>query len=182
MPAANENEFEMLDVVLELFFAAEYIVNGGSTKSAQKSEEFSDLKCLSLDDQSQISLAMKGVQIVFQSFLLCFGIDLRHFNFFKGKSEVVLKNFLKIVKLAFSYEAWDVFRRLSIKTLNYFQVNQFVSIKFNTVILSTLINLTSYLVLSGVSQALYKRPAYYSASSINGQILHSSQKTQTTTK
>jgi len=64
MPAANENEFEMLDVVLELFFAAEYIVNGGSTKSAPKSEEFSDLKCLSLDDQTQIALAMKGLQIV----------------------------------------------------------------------------------------------------------------------
>jgi hypothetical protein len=61
MPAANENEFEMLDVVLELFFAAEYIVNGGSTKTAQKNEEFSELKCLNLDDQSQLSLAMKGL-------------------------------------------------------------------------------------------------------------------------
>lgn len=31
-PAANENEVEILDVTLELFFAAEYLANGNFLK------------------------------------------------------------------------------------------------------------------------------------------------------
>ena len=98
MPAATENEFELLDVALELFFAAEYLGNGGGNKSVLSTEDMFDLKALVVSNKSQISMAISG------------------------ENGIQIMNYLKIVKLAFSYEAWDVFRRLSIKIINYIEV------------------------------------------------------------
>ena len=108
MPAANDNEFELLDVALELLFAAEYLVNGGGGKSPASFEELFDFKSLVTDtSRSQISMAIGG------------------------ENGVQILAYLKIVKLAFSYEAWDVFRRMSTKIVNHIEVFNQVFLKIN---------------------------------------------------
>jgi len=106
MPAANENEFENLDVVIELLLAAEFIANGGCSRAttavvsehqedtnAPGTHQF-DMKFLFNSSQSLISMAING------------------------ENGVQLRNFLKVVKFAFNYEAWEIFRRLAYKMVN----------------------------------------------------------------
>ena len=64
MPAGGESEFENLDVVLELLYASEYIVNGGGGKSPSHTSELSDFKGLNLTNESLIEMAIK-CKIVF---------------------------------------------------------------------------------------------------------------------
>lgn len=97
-PVANDNEPEMLDVVVELLYAAEYLINGGGGKSPAPNDQHSDFKSLVISDQSQISMAINGDN----------GVNIR--------------NYLKVVKLSFNYEAWEVFRRLSTKIVVLIQV------------------------------------------------------------
>ncbi len=44
------------------------------------------------------------------------------YYFFKGSNGVQIRNFLKIIKLAFCYEAWEIFRRLSNKIIAFLEV------------------------------------------------------------
>ena len=96
-PAATDSEFELLDVALELFFAAEYLANGGGGKNPVPNDQLSDFKSLVFNNQTIMQMAINGE------------------NF------IQMKNFLKIVKLAFSYEAWDIFRRISNKILFFLE-------------------------------------------------------------
>ena len=97
MPAATESEFELLDVVLELFFAAEYLANGGGGKNPVSNDQIGDFKSVVYSNQSIITMAVNGE------------------NF------IQMRNFLKVVKLAYSYETWDFFRRVSTKILYYIE-------------------------------------------------------------
>lgn len=42
-----------------------------------------------------------------------------------NQDTIPLKNLIKIIQLAFSYESWDTFRRLSNKILIHFQVYKY---------------------------------------------------------
>ena len=64
-PAANENEFELLDVALELFFAAEYLANGGGGKNPVSNDQLSDFKSLVYSNQSIMQMAIDGILILF---------------------------------------------------------------------------------------------------------------------
>ncbi len=113
MPAANESEFENLDVVIELLLAAEFIAYGGCSSVATattpaaiadnqtnfKSGDELDFKFLFNSNQSLISMAVNG------------------------ENGVQLRNFLKVVKFAFNYEAWDIFRRLAFKMVNLIEAS-----------------------------------------------------------
>jgi hypothetical protein len=59
MPAGGESDFENLDVVLELLYAAEYIVNGGGGKAALLTSDLSDFKGLNLKNDTLIEMAIK---------------------------------------------------------------------------------------------------------------------------
>ena len=60
-PAANDTDFEMLDVALELLFAAEYIANGGGGRQTLlQPKEINDFKGLLLNDTSLILMATNG--------------------------------------------------------------------------------------------------------------------------
>jgi hypothetical protein len=59
MPAGGENEFENLDVVLELLYAAEHIVNGGGGKSPLLTVDLADFKGLIFSNDSMMELAIK---------------------------------------------------------------------------------------------------------------------------
>lgn len=98
MPAGGENEFENLDVVLELLFAAEYIANGGGGKASITTGELVDFKGIVSKNDTLIKMAIN-----------C-------------ENGVLMKNFLKIVKFAYSYENWEIFRRLAIKTTSFIEV------------------------------------------------------------
>jgi hypothetical protein len=98
MPAANESEFENLDVVLELLFAAEYIANGGGGK-------------LSIDNAKQFDF-----KSVFNSNVNLMAMAIN------GEDGTQLKNFLKVVKYAFNYEAWEIFRSLALKIITLIEV------------------------------------------------------------
>lgn len=96
-PAATDSDFEILDVVIELLLAGEYLAAAGSSEL--------DLRALVADDvdgeetkKTQIGMAIAGA------------------------SEIRIGGFLRLVKFAFNYEAWDVFRRLSAKIIAYIQV------------------------------------------------------------
>lgn len=68
-PAVNDNEFELLDVALELLFAAEYLANGGGGRqSLLQPKDITDFKGLVLNDLSQISMASNGI-IIFRNSL-----------------------------------------------------------------------------------------------------------------
>jgi hypothetical protein len=56
----SENETENLDVILELFYAAEYILNGGGGRNSIKTQHLTDLKALVFSDESLLSLAIKS--------------------------------------------------------------------------------------------------------------------------
>ena len=60
-PTTNENEPEILDVTLELLFAAEYLSNGGGGKSPITNEQLSDLSALVAGDLSLLSIAIMGI-------------------------------------------------------------------------------------------------------------------------
>ena len=98
-PAVNENEFELLDVVIELVYAGEYLANGGGGVQRRTAEEIKLFKGLVLDKQrSLLSMAIQkedGVQI---------------------------GNYFKLVKLAFNYEAWDAFRRMAYNLVSFIEV------------------------------------------------------------
>ncbi|RNA15266.1 cilia- and flagella-associated 54, partial [Brachionus plicatilis] len=95
--SGNENENDMFDVNLELLFAAEYLVNGGGGKSPLPNDQLSDFSALVTDNSSILSIAIQG------------------------NNGVHIKNYLKIVKFAFNYEAWDVFRRMSLKIIDFIE-------------------------------------------------------------
>lgn len=97
MPAANESEFENLDVVVELLLAAEYIANGGNRATLDETEMY-EYRDVYNSNASLIQMAINA------------------------ESGVQLRNFLKVVKFAFNYEAWDIFRRLSTKLINIIEV------------------------------------------------------------
>ncbi len=97
MPAANESEFENLDVVIELLLAAEYIASGGNRAPVDDSEVV-EYRAVFNSNSSLITMAINA------------------------ENGVQLRNFLKIVKFAFNYEAWDIFRRLSSKLINIIEV------------------------------------------------------------
>lgn len=97
MPAANESEFENLDVVVELLLAAEYIANGGNRTTLDETEMY-EYRDVYNSNASLIQMAINA------------------------ESGVQLRNFLKVVKFAFNYEAWDIFRRLSTKLINIIEV------------------------------------------------------------
>lgn len=97
MPAANESEFENLDVVVELLLAAEYIANGGNRATLDESDMY-EYRNVYNSNASLIQMAINA------------------------ESGIQLRNFLKVVKFAFNYEAWDIFRRLSVKLINIIEV------------------------------------------------------------
>lgn len=92
-PAANENEFELLDVALELLLAAEYLAQ----------EDFKALVTLDDNEESNSGGSQMAMAIA-------------------GGSEVRMAGFLRVVKFAFNYECWEVFRRLSTKIISFIQV------------------------------------------------------------
>lgn len=92
--AATDNDFEILDVVLELLYAGEYLAAGGSQELELKAVVGGDHE----DKRSQIGMAIAG------------------------GNEIRINGFLRLVKFAFNYEAWEVFRRLSSKIVAYIQV------------------------------------------------------------
>ena len=98
-PAATESEFELLDVVLELFFAAEYLANGGGGRSPITNDQMSEFKSLVFSNQSIVTMAVNA------------------------ENSIQMRNYLKVIKLAFSYESWDFFRRISNKILYYIEVS-----------------------------------------------------------
>ena len=59
MPAANESEFENLDAVLELLFAAEHIANGGGGKYPIENSELQDFKSVFNSNISLMNMAIK---------------------------------------------------------------------------------------------------------------------------
>ena len=98
-PAGTENDVEILDVTLELFFAAEFLANGGGGKQIKTSFDIiSEFKAVVPDNKTLIQMAIDN------------------------QDTIPIKNLIKIIQLAFSYESWDMFRRLSNKILVYFQV------------------------------------------------------------
>lgn len=96
-PAANENEVEILDVALELFFAAEYLINGGGGRAKLANEKLSQFKAVQTTNKSLIQLAIEGSDII------------------------PLRNVSKMAQFAFSYENWDSFKNLSSTLLQKFQ-------------------------------------------------------------
>lgn len=86
MPAANESEFENLDVVIELLLAAEFIATGGHRANTGDESEECEFKYIFNSNTSLMKMAVN-----------C-------------ENGVQLRNFLKIVKFAFNYESWDIFR------------------------------------------------------------------------
>ncbi len=95
MLASGETEKEELenqDTLLELLYAAEYIVSGGS----KSHKDFKAIKGLS---SSQLSMAVRG------------------------DNGVQIRNFIRVVKFAFNYEAWELFRRWSVKIMKIIEVN-----------------------------------------------------------
>ncbi len=42
----------------------------------------------------------------------------------ENQDTIPIRNLLRIIQLAFSYEAWEIYRRLSNKVLSYFHVNK----------------------------------------------------------
>ncbi|CAF0930684.1 unnamed protein product [Brachionus calyciflorus] len=101
MPGSNpnDNETEISDVSLELLLAAEYLVNGGGGKSPIPNDQLSDFSALITNNTTLIS------------------------NAILGNNGVHIKSLLKIIKFAFNYEAWEIFRRLSQKTIDYIEKN-----------------------------------------------------------
>lgn len=95
--AANDTDFEILDVVIELLLAGEYLAMGGSQELELKALVSGDGDS-STQPRSQIELAVGGA------------------------SDVRVSGFLRLVKFAFNYEAWDIFRRLSSKLITFIQV------------------------------------------------------------
>ncbi len=83
---------ENQDTLLELLYAAEYIVSGGS----KSHKDFKAIKGLS---SSQLSMAVRG------------------------DNGVQIRNFIRVVKFAFNYEAWELFRRWSVKIMKIIEVN-----------------------------------------------------------
>jgi len=62
--------------------------------------------------------------MVYSILFITFTNELKFFNSnFNQKAEnfIQMKNFLKVVKLAFSYEAWDLFRRISNKIVFFLE-------------------------------------------------------------
>lgn len=39
-----------------------------------------------------------------------------------NEDTIPIKNLLRVIQLAFSYEVWDIYRRLSYRILSFFQV------------------------------------------------------------
>lgn len=100
-PAVSENESELLDIILELLFAAEYLANDnmnqGSNASTQEFSQFSSLT--SHPNASLISMAVKK------------------------QNGIPIKSFIKIIKFAFNYESWDFFRRSAHNLLSALEVS-----------------------------------------------------------
>jgi hypothetical protein len=99
-PGASDQDFEMLDVILELLFAAEYIINGGGGKTPIDNSKLSDFKALIFDENKN---------------LMTMAVN--------GENGIKLNNVFRIIKLAFNYESWDIFRRLAHKLLHLVEVN-----------------------------------------------------------
>ncbi len=49
----------------------------------------------------------------------------------KAENGVQIRNFLRVVKLAYNYESWDIFRRLSYRIIPFIEVFD-LSFKFKT--------------------------------------------------
>lgn len=99
--AATDSDFEILDVVIELLLAGEYLAAGG----AQDLEFRALVSGVNNEDNSE---AVNKSQIAMA---------------IAGGNEVRMGGFLRMVKFAFNYEAWEVFRRLSAKIITFIQVN-----------------------------------------------------------
>ena len=98
MPAGGETEFENLDAVLELLYAAEYISNGGGGKTPIATSDLADFKGIVTKNDTLMKMAINS------------------------ENGIQMRNFLKIVKFAYSYENWEIFRRLANKTIPYIEV------------------------------------------------------------
>lgn len=97
MPAANDSEFENLDVVLELLHAAEYIANGGN-RYYNENNEVLEYRNIINTNTNLITMAINA------------------------EPGCQLRNFLKVVKFAFNYEAWEIFRRVAYKIIQIIDV------------------------------------------------------------
>ena len=100
-PAATDGDFEILDVVVELLLAGEYLAAAGGSP---------DLDFKSLvggGDENEAAQSNTSSQIAMA---------------IAGGSEIRINGFLRLVKFAFNYEAWEVFRRLSVKITSFIQV------------------------------------------------------------
>lgn len=107
-PAGNEYEPEMLDVVLELLYAADYLANGGGGKGPLSNDLLSDFKAIVSDNKSQLSMAIEG------------------------ENKIQLRNFLKAIKYSFNYEAWEIFRKMAQNTLNFIQSDAILAVVYKS--------------------------------------------------
>ena len=100
-PAVSENESELLDIILELLFAAEYLANDNTNQGAHTStQEFSQFSSLIGNlNASLISMAVRK------------------------QDGIPIKSFIKIIKFAFNYESWDFFRRSAHNLLSALEVS-----------------------------------------------------------
>lgn len=101
-PAATDGDFEILDVVVELLLAGEYLAATGGSPDL-------DFKALVGDgDENEAGQSNNSVSQISMAIA--------------GGSEIRINGFLRLVKFAFNYEAWEVFRRLSVKITSFIQV------------------------------------------------------------
>ena len=101
-PAVSENESELLDIILELLFAAEYLANDNTNQGAHhtSTQEFSQFSSLIGNlNASLISMAVRK------------------------QDGIPIKSFIKIIKFAFNYESWDFFRRSAHNLLSALEVS-----------------------------------------------------------
>lgn len=119
-PAASDYDFEILDVVLELLFAGEYLASGGAQELELKWIVSSEEQ----ERKTQLEMAISG------------------------GSEIRIGGFLKLIKYSFNYEAWDVFRRLSTKIISFIQKSPAFSEKYKSdiQIINLLQTLDKYLI------------------------------------
>lgn len=70
----SESEYENLEIIFELLFAAEYLVNGGGGKSVLPNDKLSDFLGLVIDNSNQLSIAIQGNLYLFLNIFYYFSV------------------------------------------------------------------------------------------------------------
>lgn len=137
-PAGGEYDFEMLDVCLELLFAAEYLASGNITKNSssgniaglpssttamtEKTYPATEFKSKTPNTMTHPTTAMSVNEIAMVNFrALVLSNNSQISMAINGDTGIQIRNFLKIIKLAYNYEAWDIFRRLSNRIIAFIE-------------------------------------------------------------